>query len=210
MSIAKPDCREKKYYYDDPFPEEVVQSGDYTYDQVLCEDYVRVFCKDEKIIQVRQDIILSSQLLDVLQGARNPLNLAECIYLANDLATSERIKIILDWLDRNLDFETRGESDHIREEYDQYYFLLNKKGKKRYNQLKQTLLTILAYNSSEGNNQRDYRIAYMDNPDPAKKYVNNVSGALRTELFQYPDPQDIEYPQYGGPLNKELIEYFMP
>ena len=72
------------------------------------------------------------------------------------------------------------------------------------------LLTILAYNSSEGKSQRDYRIAYMDNPDPQKKYNDGVSGVLLTTLKQYNDPHTPEYQQYGGPLDKGLIEHFMP
>jgi hypothetical protein len=100
---------------------------------------------------------MQSQLIDVLQGARNPLNLAECIYMANNHATSKRIKLICDWISAHLKFneELRGDArllndiDYItkderstfkkREDFDRTHFLLNEKGKKMYNQLKDIL-----------------------------------------------------------------------
>jgi hypothetical protein len=141
MSMTKPDCRERMPYYDDPFPVEAVECGEYTVDQVLCEDYVRVICSDKKIIQIRSDIISFIDTIMVLSrpNVRPADNLAECIHLVEPLASSDRVKIFCDWFNTHLKFENENASDYIREEYDRYHFLLNKKGKKKYLKLKDTL-----------------------------------------------------------------------
>jgi hypothetical protein len=133
--MSKPDCSGLKLYYDDPFPEDVGQ--DVTWDEVVCDSYVRVMCADKKIIQIRDIFASMSQLFDVLSSSRSEP--AECIHMTSALATSDRIKIICDWLDKHSNFEARNELDYIREEYDRYHFLLNEKGKKKYLTLKDIL-----------------------------------------------------------------------
>jgi hypothetical protein len=124
------DCSDNKPYYDDPYHEDA--------QDVVCENYVRVVCKD-RIIQIRYDIIMQSQLFDVLQGGIPAENLSECIHVAFKLGTSKRIKIICDWLGKHLDFEASGTPGSIREEYDRYHFLLNSHGKAMIYQLKDDL-----------------------------------------------------------------------
>ena len=104
---VKQDCSENKPYYDDPFPEYAGESGIYTVDQVLCNNYVRVKCKDNIIIQIRIEILAGSQLLNLLQEARSPANLAECIHIAEDLGTSKRIKLFCDWINTHLNFDKK-------------------------------------------------------------------------------------------------------
>lgn len=135
--MSKPDCSEQKPYYDDPFPEKAGK-GD-TWDTVVCENYFRVVCADKKKIQIRSDFTNMSQVFDVLTSARDRGELAECIHMVSALATSDRIKIICDWLGAHSDFEKRNDSDQVREEYDRHHFLLNKKGEKKYLALKNIL-----------------------------------------------------------------------
>jgi hypothetical protein len=137
----KPDCSKKNPYYVDHYPEEAGELGSgLDPSEVVCDDYVRVMCWEKSAcLQIREDIIRQSQVMEFLASGRPAENLAECIHLQNSFATLDRMKIICDWLATHIEFESRDASHYDREEFDRCYFLLNVKGKKMYKQLKDIL-----------------------------------------------------------------------
>lgn len=184
--MSKPDCSGLKLYYDDPFPEDAGQ-GD-TWDQVVCDSYVRVMCADKKIIQIRDIFASMSQLFDVLSIGRSPSEPAECIHMASASATSDRIKIICDWFDTHSNFEARGELDHIREEYDRYHFLLNEKGKKKYLVLKDILkvgATVLSNPALKPNKKIDFecKMKKIQNKDVSTFTPDELNNTFNTVIM---------------------------
>jgi hypothetical protein len=95
------------------------------------EGYVRVMCNG-RILQIREDIINQSQLMNFLATARPADNLSECIHIANELASVETMKVICDWIAKHIDFASRAASDEDRRSFDQSFFLLNAAGHAAY------------------------------------------------------------------------------
>jgi len=80
--------------------------------------YVAVVCKDENIFLIRENIILNSQLMSVLAGARPADNLREVIYIANKNATLKNMKTVCLWLDQHITFSDLNYPDDTRKQYD--------------------------------------------------------------------------------------------
>jgi hypothetical protein len=83
-----------------------------------------------------------------------------------------------------------------------------------YTKMIEFLLILLAYRTPEGNDAKSYRIAFMDNPDPNKKYIEGdvtreVTVDTPYEDLQYRDA-NYEKIQYRAYINQELIEHFFP
>lgn len=118
------DCFEP--YYIDTHPEyasDVVRPG-----------YVRVMCwQKSDCLQIREDIIRQSQLMEFLASARDGDNLSECIHMVNEFATVEIMKVICDWFAKHIEFQGRNASDEERKAFDQCFFLLNPAGHAAYN-----------------------------------------------------------------------------
>jgi hypothetical protein len=112
-------------YYLDTFPEDA--------EGVVRDGYVRVMCWNRSAcLQIREDIINQSQLMNVLADARDLSNLSECIHMANELATANIIKIICDWLAKHIEFQGRDAPAEERRAFDQRFFLLNPAGHAAY------------------------------------------------------------------------------
>lgn len=83
-----------------------------------------------------------------------------------------------------------------------------------YTKMIQFLLVLLAYRTTEGDDVKSYRLAFMDNPNPNKKYIN---GDITREVTVDTPYEDLEYIdvhydriQYRAYINQELIEHFFP
>ena len=106
-------------YYDDYYDKEAID--------VCIQNYVRVVCKNEiDCLQIHNDIISKSRTMTSLAGARPADNLSECIYIISDYGTLENMKIICVWFYKHFEYEFNNSSDDDRENFDKYYFLLNK------------------------------------------------------------------------------------
>ncbi len=109
-------------YYDDLEAEDA---------QNCREGYVRVMCNG-RILQIREDVINQSQLMNFLATARPADNLSECIHIANELASVETMKIVCDWIAKHIDFASRAASDQDRRSFDERFFMLNAAGHAAY------------------------------------------------------------------------------
>lgn len=95
------------------------------------EGYVRVMCNG-RILQIREDVLNQSQLMNFLATARPADNLSECIHIVNDLASVKTMEVICDWIAKHIDFESRAASNEERGSFDQTFFLLNAAGHAAY------------------------------------------------------------------------------
>ena len=103
-----------------PFIETELKKNDIQNDTFrdLEKGYVAVVCIDENILLIKENIILNSQLMSVLAGARPADNLREVIYIANTNATFENMKTVCLWLDQHITFSDLDYPDDIRKQYD--------------------------------------------------------------------------------------------
>ena len=164
-------------YYIDTHPEyaiDVVRAG-----------YVRVMCwQRSACLQIREDIINLSQVMNFLASARDADNLSECIHMANELATADTIMIICDWLAKHIEFQGRDAPAEERRAFDQRFFLLNPAGHAAYNAASndQARADILE-------SRKDWlrwRLDDPENEDPKRTSV--VPGGVRTPAFKRTGP----------------------
>jgi len=95
--------------------------------------YVRVVCwQKEACIQIREDLVEQSQVMTFLASSRDEDNPSECIHLAHAMATLHNMRLVMEWLQRHIDFQSQNASDEDRLEFDRMFFLLNDKGKADY------------------------------------------------------------------------------
>jgi hypothetical protein len=87
---------------------------------------------DEGILQIREDIIGYSQTMSFLASARVPNDLDECIHIVCSLGTIENMKVVIGWLAKHIEFESRGTDDSERIAFDRRYFLLTEDGNTAY------------------------------------------------------------------------------
>jgi hypothetical protein len=112
-------------YYVDTHPEDATD--------VCRPGYVRVMCwQSSACLQIREDIVNQSQVMNFLAGARPADNLSECIHMANQLATADVLKVICEWLAKHIEFAQRDEAPAVRRAFDQSFFLLNAAGHAAY------------------------------------------------------------------------------
>jgi hypothetical protein len=112
-------------YYIDTDPEEA--------EGVVRPGYVRVMCwQNSACLQIREDVINQSQLMNFLASARPAENLSECIHLQNQLASADNVKLICDWLAKHIEFQSRDAPAEERRAFDQRFFLLNPAGHAAY------------------------------------------------------------------------------
>ena len=164
-------------YYVDTHPEEaegVVRAG-----------YVRVMCwQNSACLQIREDVINQSQLMNFLASARPAENLSECIHLQNLHASADNVKVICDWLAKHIEFQSRNAPAEERRAFDRRFFLLNPAGHAAYDaapsdQAKADIL----------DSRKDWlrwRADDPENEDPARGCV--AAGSARAPGFKRTGP----------------------
>jgi hypothetical protein len=93
----------------------------------LQQGYVGVACWDKNennfdVLQIHEDVINQSQLLNFLASARNPEDLGELIFLQNESATIQNVITICRWIDRHIYFQAVQTPDKQRHEFDKSFF----------------------------------------------------------------------------------------
>jgi hypothetical protein len=148
---------------------------------VVRPGYVRVIClQNSACLQIREDIINNSQLMNFLASARPAENLSECIHLQNDNASIEHLMLICDWLAMHIDFQSRNALNEERRAFDQRFFLLNPPGHAAYNAASNDQVRADILDS-----RKDWLRWRMDNPDNEDpKRFSIAPGGVRTPAFQ--------------------------
>lgn len=133
------------YLHIEPFIDEGVVEF-YDNSNIVQPGYVRFVCSDEwrhnpqkdnatssqSILQIREDIVATSNLLSFMASSRDITNLSEWVWLANHNATKENMKTFCLWVDQHIQFEERQAPDTERVKFDQLFIKLNNAGVKHY------------------------------------------------------------------------------
>lgn len=165
-------------YYIDTHPEDS--------EGVVRDGYVRVMCwQCSACLQIREDIINQSQLMNFLASARPADNLSECIHLQNQHASADNVKLICDWLAKHIEFQGRDAPAEERRAFDQRFFLLNPAGHAAYDAApnEQAKADIL-------DSRKDWLRWRQDDPENEDPKRASIALDVRTPAFQRTVPVD--------------------
>jgi hypothetical protein len=90
--------------------------------------YVAFACMQNKsdnnsdILQIREDIVAASQTMSFLASARPYTDLGEVVVLIDPSVTLQNMKTICEWIAMHLDFESLGNPDQQRLDFDNTFF----------------------------------------------------------------------------------------
>jgi hypothetical protein len=95
--------------------------------QDLKPGYVAFACsnpieENRDILLIREDVVSNSQLMSLLAFARPVFDLGEVVFLQNSNATLQNMKTICEWIACHLDFESLGNPDQQRLDFDNSFF----------------------------------------------------------------------------------------
>jgi len=182
------------YVNSEPFIDEGVVVF-YDNSNIVQPGYVRFVCSDQwkdrgypssgqegaqSILQIREDIVLTSNLMNVIAVSRSIEDLSEWCWFANHNATKENIITYCIWIDQHIQFEARQAPDAERVKFDQLFLKLNYAGGEHYEETR---------DESMLDSRKDWLRWRQDNPD---NQDSKLDGS-KTSSHQRSSPLEMSY-----------------
>ena len=193
------------YVNSKPFIDEGVVKF-YDNSNIVKPGYVRFVCSDEwrhnpqkyndaiaqSILQIREDIILTSNLMSFMASSRSIEDLSEWVWLANHNATKENMITYCLWVDQHIQFEARQAPDAERVKFDQLFLKLNYYGGEHYGE---------TGDESMLDSRKDWLRWRQDNLDNQDSKLNGSKTPSYQRLSQPEIPYHRDYDEVSQLMN---------